>query len=212
MALQFTYVALARLQLDQLVQSIAAGSWAAPAGGGLEQAPSARFSADDAAAGLHDWEHSGEISSGAFSNLQCSVLLHDTHTWALEVRDTGEEHHHPAGPRFSVAITLRALGSDHQIPWLPLLPATLQRTARATAKRRKSWTRARGIALSVGSAAHRAGVLCLVAAAAAAVSGGAIAAATWRQVEAAAAWAALGADDEQMCLLSCTMVPPTSAT
>ncbi|KAL4438683.1 hypothetical protein ABPG77_006287 [Micractinium sp. CCAP 211/92] len=49
--------------LDQLVQSIAAGSWAAPAGGGLEQAPSARFSADDAAAGLHDWEHS-EDSEG----------------------------------------------------------------------------------------------------------------------------------------------------
>ncbi|KAL4440084.1 hypothetical protein ABPG75_003085 [Micractinium tetrahymenae] len=52
--------------LDQLVQSIAAGSWAAPAGGGLEQAASARFSADDAAAGLYEWDHSDD--SGGFSD------------------------------------------------------------------------------------------------------------------------------------------------
>jgi hypothetical protein len=48
--------------LDQLVQQIAAGGWRSAAGGApLGPAPlAARFSADDAAAGLHEWqEHSG---------------------------------------------------------------------------------------------------------------------------------------------------------
>lgn len=48
--------------LEQIVSSIAGGSWAG-GGGGLEGAPSARFSADDAAAGFHEWqEHSGEAA------------------------------------------------------------------------------------------------------------------------------------------------------
>ena len=49
--------------LEQIVSSIAAGSWAAGGGGGPGgggDAPAARFSADDAAAGFHEWQdHSG---------------------------------------------------------------------------------------------------------------------------------------------------------
>lgn len=40
--------------LEQIVSSIAAGSWAGGGGGGDAQLP-ARFSADDAAAGLQEW-------------------------------------------------------------------------------------------------------------------------------------------------------------
>ncbi len=46
--------------LEQIVSSIAAGSWAGSGGGGGDAQLPARFSADDAAAGLQGWhDHSG---------------------------------------------------------------------------------------------------------------------------------------------------------
>lgn len=100
------------------------------------------------------------------------------------------------GPDAVPSTKLPALGSQQSVHVPPVLLVPLQRTAKATAKRKmRDWTRARGIAWSAGSAAHPAGGQCPAAVGAAAASGGATAAATWRQVEAAAAWAVLGADD-----------------
>lgn len=51
--------------LEQIVSSIAAGSWAG-GGGGDAQLP-ARFSADDAAAGLQEWQEQSGESSGVLA-------------------------------------------------------------------------------------------------------------------------------------------------
>ena len=57
--------------LEQIVSSIAAGSWAGGGGGGDAQLP-ARFSADDAAAGPQEWHD----QSGALKSLPSSCLGH----------------------------------------------------------------------------------------------------------------------------------------